>query len=281
MLATAPAAGNYRCYQGYFRLGSTPVDDLTCDTSNTSNKAGDVLEAILAERSVTLDSTSKTLLNGVGDIGLMLKEQASTQSLIEKIAASCGAYIYLDADKLYAKLLTTAVTPTWTIHKSRVQKIERKSTGLGKNGLPIYKVEVNYDFIDTVQSGLNAANIGAEAVARYSKESRLVTVEDSAALTRHPLSEKLTVNSYLVNRADALAVANRIIDIVKVRRDPISLDLAFVEKGDFPGTPAFKVGDGVYINTEKSQLGYSDKACVIIGYRQNANLNKVSLEVIG
>ncbi len=301
MEATAPAAGHYKCFQGYFRLGSNPVGEITCDAYDSVINAGDVMAAILTERSITLDTTSKSTLNAVGAVGLWFNNAAATSytqdatgltivdstgqgvttwSMIETIAKSTGAYIYVLNGVVYAKLLDLSGSPAWTIKPHQITRIERTAMGVGINGLPIYAVEINADQIETTQHILDGTVVPMTDVIRYKYKTRRVTSTDSATLTRHPLAKKLTFDSALRSLTDAQSAADRLLAIVKNRTDRVSLDMQYADNGDYSGVPTVNIGDMVTVKSDL--LGYtSGRNMAIIGYTLDIKKNKITLELFG
>lgn len=59
LLSNTPAAGTYDYFEGYFRLGTMTVQQITCDANDNVSKAGDVFNKIC--QSISFSSGSRTV----------------------------------------------------------------------------------------------------------------------------------------------------------------------------------------------------------------------------
>jgi len=274
MQSTAPSAGQYRCYQGYLRLGSSPVGTITVDSHDTSNLAGDVFSAILVERSYTLDTTSKTTLNGIGSIGIVVDQTRKTTDILDEIIKGLGAYYYFSSTTVYAAKFALAVSSTFSLNPWQIEKIERKATGLGSNGLPIASVKIQADKIYTVQNDLDNTAVSTVRVARMLNEYRKTEANSSACLTRNPLAETLKIDSCLNSITDAAAVATSLLNVVSNRVDWVSI-IAHVST-----LPSLSIGMGITVISD--YLGYSaGRLMTLINYELDIKNNSITLDVIG
>lgn len=276
---TIPTAGTFNRCAGYVRLGTTAVGTLTGDAVDGSTfGAGDVFAAVLGEVtriSVSFDATSKATLNSVGDIGVYVSAEDSTASILNKIIVGIAGYWYFKASVVYANLTTLATSAALEFNDYEIEATERTATGIGSNGLPISTVKIKYNKIETVQDPTSLA--GAVTAARQailSNEFRTVTSSDSAALTRHPMSETINIESNLLTEAAAQAVADRLILKFKSRCDIVSI------AANVTTIPNLTLGIGVNIITPK--LGYGEgKILTLVGYEIDAKLKRVTMELIG
>lgn len=278
MQVTAPSAGQFRCYQGLFRLGSAPVGTITCDIDDTSNLAGDVFAAICTERSISTDSASVTLLNSIGSVGLFIDSTTKTADMLDTLIKGLGYYWYFVGSTVYAKKLALAVTSTFTVNHWQIEKIDRRATGLGANGLPVSSVKIQCDKIETVQNDLNGTSVSADRVARMLNQWRKTEQNSSATLTRHPLSKTIEIDSALRNISDAAAVATSLLNVLSVRCDWVEINV------NLSTLPALSIGAGftVYTYSENDELGYSaGKLLTLIGYESDLKNNSITLWGIG
>lgn len=278
MEATAPAAGQYRRYQGYFRLGSAPAGTITADSDDTSNLAGNVLSAICAERSVSVDSASITMLNSIGSVGLLIDSTTKTSDMINELIKGLGCYWYYIGSTIYASKIALASTSTFDLNYWHIEKIVRKGTGLGSNGLPVSSVKIQADKIETTQTDLNNTSVSATRVARLLAQYRKTEQNSSTTLTRHPLAPTINIDSCLRSITDADAVATSLLNVAKNRVDIIEIN------ANFEALPVLSIGAGftVYTDPVIDELSYSTgKLLTITGYELDVKYNSVKIEAIG
>ena len=274
MQSTAPSAGQFRCYQGYLRLGSSPVGTITVDSHDASNLAGDVFSAIIVERGYTLDAASKAVLNGIGSIGIIVDQTRKTTDILDEIIKGLGAYYYFISNTVYAAKLALAVSSSFTLNPWQIEQIERKATGLGSNGLPIASVKIQADKIFTVQNDLDNTAVSPVRVARMSNEYRKTEANSSACLTRNPLAETLKIDSCLNSITDAAAVATSLLNVVSNRVDWVSI-VAHVSV-----LPTLLIGMGITVISP--YLGYSaGRLMTLINVEIDVRNNIITLDVIG
>lgn len=271
----AVTAGQFNRCAGYVKLGATPVGTVTGDCADSSTLAGDVIEQILTDVSLTLDSTSKTALNAIGAVGIYMTSETSTASLIDEIIKSCGAYWYFIGSVVHAKITELATTSVLDLTDSENISFVRSGVGLGRNGLPFASCAIEYDKIETVQQETElAGTVTAARKAVLSKEYRRAFIADTNVITRHPLAGAIEIKSCLRSESVAVSVATRLLNLSKVRVDVVQITAIVYE------IPAIDLGDGVTVTTTK--LGYNDgKLLTIIGFQIDAKAKKITLECIG
>jgi len=276
---TVPTAGTFNRCAGYVRLGTTAVGTITGDAFDGSYLApGNVFEAVISEVtriSVSLNSASKAALNISGEVGIYVNSEESTASILNKIVVSIGAFWYFKASVIFAGYTTLATTATLEFNDYEIEMAERTATGIGSNGLPISTVKVKYNKIETVQAPTELAGaVTAARQAALANEFRTVTSTDAAVLTRHPMSETVEIESYLLTEGTAQAVSDRLLLNFKSRCDIVSIAANVIT------IPDLTLGIGVKIITPK--LGYSaGKILTLIGYEIDAKLKKITMELIG
>lgn len=271
----AVTAGQFSRCAGYVKLGSTPVGTVTGDCADSTTNAGDVFEVILVEESLTIDATSKTLLNTFGAVGLFVTSETSTTALLNQIVQSCGCYWYFLQSVVYVKEIALATTSTLDLTDSENITIDIVQTGLGNNGLPVAAISMQYDKIETVQQETElAGSVTAARKAVLSNQYRNAFVTDSAVQTRHPLAGSIKIDSVLRTEATAISVATDLLNLAKVRCDVVNIT-AIVRD-----IPAIDLGDGVLVTSNK--LGYDyGKLLTIIGFQIDAKKKEIVLECVG
>ncbi len=266
-------------YQGYFRLVGKPAGAITCDAisingSGQVHKGGDAFELVATEAGFTLDSAGVTEFNSAGVLGLAVTSSTTTLDLFNKIAASVAGYYHFVDDVIYLNLLTApAGTPDWVLYDYQLDKPTRSATGLGKNGVPIYSVRTRYDRIETVQDTVGG-EVSSGRRQRLKSEYRELVGSDPAVLTRHPLSERLEVESLLRFSGNVSALNSRLLPIVKVRRDVVSVVVARDQ------VQSYVIGGTGLIYCNK--LGYSSgRLMVLSGYEIDDGEGMVTLYLYG
>ena len=270
--STAPAAGQYRHYQGYFRLGASPVGTVTVDAEQATPTLGTVAAALAAERGYTLHADDVTTLNAFGAVSVYLNSDTDTLTLLDELAESIGGYLTSPAegDLRMGEWLEPEPNNN-AIHPYSMSSITRSSTGAGENGLPVWRVTVEYDPNGTVQDDL-AGNVSDERRARVAQPYRRVIASAQAVRDRHPLAGELTIQSRLTDRAIAQQVANRVLALLSVRRDTVEIEAR--------ETLTPPVGGSVTPTTPR--LGYgAGRAMRVTGYRLNAENQELTLQLWG
>jgi len=277
LFSATPPPGFYSKSGGYFRLGVPPNGVLTADVDASATLAGDVVEKLLLEVGCTLTSTSKTLLNNEsGNVGFFIKDEKTTSSLLNTVAQGVGAYWYIETNKQVTfGLLTPPNTPQVELFDYQIVSISRSSTGAGSNGLPVHKVKLKADKIELVQTDV-APGADEEVRSRVKNEWRESVYENPSVKERHPLSEEIIVETGLRDFVKADQQAQRIQELLGVRRDTVSV----VVRVDEEVLSALAIGNTVRINSYK--LGYSaGKNFKILGYTLNAKLSRIELSLFG
>lgn len=275
--ATVPA-GHYATYEGYFKLGTTPSGTITCDVDSSVFLAGDVFNLLASEAGFVFNQSDRTTINLLGEIGIFLPDSRSTSSMFDQIASSVGGYWYFESNNVRLKQLVTPsdpVNPDLFFYDYQIIDISRTKTGQGKNNLPVNAVSIKADKIETVQNDL-AGSVDDAYRARVSQAFREEEVVNPSVKIRHPLSDKLEIESCFRNLSSALVQANRLQTLLGVRRDSVSLKLRL----DSEIIPSIQIGTNINLTSYK--LGYSlGKNFTVLGYTLDAKLSRVTLELFG
>lgn len=277
LFSVNPPAGYYSKFGGYFRLGVPPNGVLTVDVDAALVDAGDVVELILSEVGCTLSPQSKTLLNTEsGDIGFLLSTEQPTSFMLNTVAQGVGGYWFVDTNKVVTfGLLESPSSAQVELYDYQIISISRSATGAGSNGLPVHKVKLKTDKVELVQTDV-AAGADESVRARVKNQWREAVFENPATKVRHPLSEEIVIETALRDFTDSEAQAQRIQQLLGVRRDIVSV----VARVDDEVLAALSIGSTVKVTSYK--LGYSaGKNFTIIGYTLNAKLSRVELDLFG
>jgi hypothetical protein len=269
LLATAPSAGQWRTFEGYFSLGSA-AQSVTCDAARDVIAAGAVFGEISTLAGFTTNAADITALNLLGDVGLYVTSDTTHRSLLENIAHGCGSYFALDdGGEIRVTALAAPSTADITVEEWQIASLDRAAIGSGSNGLPVYKVTVQADAVATVQPDLAAAAVNP---ARYASGYRSAATTDAAVKVRHPLSAELIISSPLRDITDAQAVADALLPLIKIRRDVVECGVKLLDVSDL------FVGATVTINT--TRLGYP-RSFILLGWRLDANADRTYLNLWG
>lgn len=163
MEANQPAPGYYRCWLagGMFRLGSSPIGQITCDAVQGTNAAARTvaqisklvaLRVLTAGDLVDQDFTDLDTLNS-SVVGISIKEETTIGAVLDELLNSIGGWYGFDSSNKMnvGRLDAPSGTPTLSLTKYEIIDIERLATQDEGRGLPAYKVNLNYDKNYTVQ----------------------------------------------------------------------------------------------------------------------------------
>ncbi|MBL1267656.1 MAG: hypothetical protein COA87_007890 [Halomonas sp.] len=276
LLSSTPSAGTYRRYQGYFRLGASPVGEITCDAKTAQTGAGSVMAMLCADVSLPITSASVSALNDVGTVGLYVDSNRSTVEMIDELITSVGAYRGIDVSgTVFAGLLVPPEDQTaeFRIEPYMVSESDRSEIGVGDNGLPLWRVEMDCDHIESTLESV-AGSVSSARAARLKKAARTASAESQATKSRHLLSLNYREVSRLRSVQDATAVCQRLIGLYSVRRDRVSIE---VQVGKTQDWRVGQVGEVYY-----PRLGYdTPRKMLLIGIELDAESSVQRLQLWG
>lgn len=267
-----PPAGKWRRINGYIRLGDQPVGQITCDADCSTVNAGDVMAAVAADAGAAIGDVSA--LNGVGQLRLWVTGETSTASLLDQIAVSVGGYWRIDSSRvIQAGLLEPPAAPVMTLRDHQIIEISREASGAGQNGLPVGRVLVECDPIETTQTDLAGA-VSEDRRARLSQAVREAEAENAATLDRHPLADDVQISSRLASRAQGSALADRVLSLLSPRRDSVSVTARVQAAG------SIAIGDTARIITPR--LGYEQgRDLLVVGREIDTARGRLTLDLWG
>lgn len=292
MMANAPAPGTFRwliwdddVYGSFFRLGSAPAGPITFDgyegATSAARTAGQVIKRIISAAIgsgwlITADYTALDALNSA-EVGIYTNSEMSVAEMVDSVAGSIGAWYGFDVNQKFrvGRLDAPSGTPDITLTGTEILNIERLATQDTGRGVPVWRVNLNYDKNFTVQNVDQLA--GSVTLARQqwlSKEFRTVNSSDNAVRAIHQLAPEMTINTLLVSEPAAQAESDRLFDLYSVRRDMLAVQipsnlLQYIEPG--------KTAQIMY-----NRYGYdSGKLFKIIGIKPDWEINITTLIVWG
>lgn len=278
MQAAAPEAGEVRCFQGWFRLGSSPSGTITCDASagdTSGRKAGSLLSALLVGAGSALCPTCATDLDGIsGECGFFLAEETAVNQLLDRFAEALGAYWYFADGLVKFGLLQAPSGGGLALQDWQLLSIERSALAAGNNGLPVSKVTIPHSEVSAIQTDL-AGSASDELKARLAERWRQQHSESLATTERHPLAEPLAVQLGVSFEATKVkVVSDRLLSLLSVRRDLVTVDV------QIDALTPITIGDQFTVATRR--LGYNQgRDMICLGYEINAKKNRVTLELFG
>lgn len=267
-----PAPGEFRAYQGYIRIGDNATGTLTVDAEQADPRAGVVAQSLSAARGYTLHSDDVGILNTYGAVRFYLTTETNTLELLDRIAESIGGWLAVQVDQVLR--LGEWVEPEPTddaIRDYAIETISRSATGAGEGGLPVWRVTLECDRIETVQDDL-AGDVSEARRARLARQTRRVVAANETVRDRHPLAGDITINSVLASYSQSQAVAERVLSLLGVRRDSVTIDAM---EALVPG-----VGGNLTLVTPRQGYG-AGRAMRVTGYRLNAQTNELTLNLWG
>ncbi|WP_447926951.1 hypothetical protein [Vreelandella sp. EE27] len=269
--STAPAPGEFRAYQGYVRLGQNAVGTLTVDAEVRDARAGTVAKKLAAQQNFTLHSDDVATLNTYGAIRLYLNSETNVLDLLDRIAESIGGWLSVRG-KVLRLGVWEAPEPTDTaIRDYSIESVTRSATGAGDNGLPIWRVTIECDRIETEQTDLSG-DVDNARRARVGKQYRRVVAIDQAVRDRHPLAAEITITSLLANYSKSQQVAQRVLELLSPRRDTVQVDAH--------EAPLPTQGMNLTLITPRQSYG-AGRAMRVTGYRLDAETNALLLNLWG
>jgi hypothetical protein len=276
-LATSPDPGHYIRFQGYVRLGAIPTGEVTGDIESTiATQAGDVFSLIAGEAGYSIVSGEAAAINDAGVVGLHITNETPTADLLDRITRSIGGYWAItQSGELTVRRLFAPYAPSVLITDAEIISMTRSATGTGDNGLPIWRVIVQGDRVETVQNEV-AATAPASIAARVSAQYRQAIDEDPSVKYRHPLASELTIEGVLRDLDDCADVAERLGDLFGVRRDIVEVT-ARLEPNVLE---AIRLGTEITVRSYR--YGYTQgRDFIVLGHTLDARLGRATLFLWG
>lgn len=272
--STAPSPGEWRSFEGYLRLGSSPAGTVTADADANVVGAGSVMAAIASDAGFTLASGDIAALDALGAVRMWVDSDTTTAALLDDVATSIGGYWRIDSTgELRAAQWAAPGAPKATLQDHQILSISRAATGSGEGGLPVWRVTLQADRIETTQTDL-AGSVSPARRARLAQDARAASAENPATRTRHPLAAELEINSRLGSRSAAQARCFELLALVDGRRDLLTVEAMI---GD---ASPLTIADTVRIMTPL--LGYENgRNLRVIGRTFDAARQRITLDLWG
>lgn len=260
MYAYDPPQGTFRSLPslGLFRLGSTPIKQLTACVAEkwtyTQNTAAGIIQRILTELGYTSAdwvAADFTTLNqkNAGSLGIIVQDDETTASLITRICASVGAWWGFDAIGKFrmGRFDAPSGEPVATLTDNLIISAERQPEAQ----LPYWRTALRCDTNYVVQNKTALAGVVPDArAAWFGQASRDQKAENATVKTTRLLAEEIVYESNLNSISIAQAEAARRLNLFSVRRDIVTLTLAN------PQNYYSSIDLGSVVSLQSTQLGY-------------------------
>ena len=266
-------------YQGYFRLTAKPYGAVTChamsvDAGGAIHQAGEVFNLVAAEAGLSVDAGGIAEFNGAGTIGLFASGTPTTAELLARITQSVAGYYHFIGATLFLNLLSApAATADFTIEDYQIASLEVSAYGMGNNGNLLHGIHCRFDRIETVQQAIDG-NVPGAWRQRLKSQYREITTTDAVVKARHLLSYLLELESLLAFDYQVNGLINRVLPVVKARRDVLAITLPRAE------TPTLLIGGTGKVVSARH--GYAaGRNVVVVGYKIDDKAGQVTIYCYG
>lgn len=271
--ATAPTSGYFQCFQGYFRLGASPASQVTCDATSSATTAASIMQQIALDAGFTsadISAADVTALNTLNSApcGVWADGQLTSQSLMDAIAGSVGAYYSFDRFGLLrmGQVNAPSGSPVVTFDDVVLEQVNIKEAGI-----PAYQVTITYAKNYTTQNQ-PAGSVTVNRRAWLAQATRSQIATSAAVQTAWPSATAQSFDTALVNVSDALAEATRRLALFS-RRMLLTVDIDLSQLGtlDLGSVVAFSY----------PRYGLPSKLMVVVGVDAGADTHLATLTLWG
>lgn len=290
MSNNAPASGNYRVLKtstgSYFRLGSSPTGQITCDAvqgaTSADRTAAQLVKAIAIKGGVSsgdVNASDVTALDTANSsvVGVWVFGDESALSVIDQVARSVGAWYGYDATGGFrmARFEAPSGAADIEINDDNIVSIETIRPNDTDRGLPAYKVILNYAKNYTTQDSDIASSVTADrrSFLRYQFQSGYT--EDATVKNQFLLASEITRDTLLVSSANASTEASRLLTLYKTNRYMYQVRIALDVTEHLPD-----LNDIANVTLDRFGLD-SGKLFRIIGISSNYAINRATLTLWG
>jgi hypothetical protein len=285
-----PAAGSFRVWKGggFFRLGSTPVGQVTCDAVEglwpQDRTAAQVFQRLLVERAGLapgdISAADVAALDQLqpATVGLYVAAETTVAEALDLLAQSVGAWWGADENGVLRIQRLDAPTgpPVLLLDGDRIKSGALRRVPLSRGGLPAYRVTVRCAPNWTVQTNGLAGSVSAARRARLAQPFQDAVVEDPAVQAQHLLAPELVVETLLACRTDGAAEAARLLGLYGVQRERYEVTVRL------PGAALAQVQLGAVVELRYSRFGLQDgKLMRVLGFQLDPVAGEATLTLWG
>lgn len=241
METTAPSAGQARVWPagGYFRLGSTPAGQVTCDaweyigTPGTDpGKPAYLLQEIAEDAGIAtadISSADVTALNALSvfnspHFGIYLETDSITSALQAMDLIANGGQIWYGFDRLGKLRMQRMTAPSladsvYAFGAHEVLSLRRRAAEDAGAGVPAWSVAYRYFPNYTVQRDADLAGSVTLVNRQWKREEwRSSNTTDAAIKTKHLLAQEIGFDCYVAAQAIANTLALDLLALLKGER---------------------------------------------------------------
>jgi hypothetical protein len=246
----------------FFQLGASPAGAVTADASSAVNTVAGIINAIMTGPG----GIDAALINGVGDLNNLVPgpvgkwidtSQQYIGDVIKLFTDTCNAFLVDSRTGTWrmGKLALPTTAPTLRIKPYQIKDGQnginviqgsdlgsdapKLSTNTPSLAVPVWRVVVNYDFNETVQTEADIAGAGLPRLGYTKQQYRQISVQDASVLNRHPLAVTLTIYSLFRNQADATGEGNAQLSLRKVAPTILEIPIDQTDAAAFDLMKAF------------------------------------------
>jgi len=287
--AATPAADEYveDRARGLVKLGSRPVGRVTFDLKGASDggyldTAPALIEKLLLDHGAEATDIGASLSGFVAPqkVGLWLSAPTTTVNAASALALSIGAVLLPDRLGVWqlTKIDAPAGAPAATLTDADILRLTSID---GLRTTPTYKVTVRYARNYTVMTGgdLQGSVEGTARESYLANEWRLAATADAGTLDRWPDAVERSFDTALVSKADATALATRLLALFGPRGDgsPRQGYAVTIELNET--SIAYEPGDIVHLKSDELEI---DALMMLTGVAPTSPArNQITLEMFG
>ncbi|CAI8742859.1 conserved protein of unknown function [Methylococcus capsulatus] len=287
METTAPASGAFKACPsiGCFRTGSTPFGAVSICVAesfvHTEISAAGVIKRVLDDMAISASAYSLqdfADLDGknCGPVGVIVQDQETAWSVIERIAASVGAWVGFDALNVFRVARLDAPTGSYSvvIDDTVIDSITKPVPAVA----PAWKMTLEGDTNYLVQDKNALAGIVPTArAAWFEAATRSASASDTSVKTIRINSQDYTASSVQVSVSQLQAEATRRLNLLKNRLDVVTVTLR-----DSPTSWLGQVDIGTEVLLQTRWYGYdAGRPMIVTGLRTNFLRNQLDLTLMG
>lgn len=196
------------------------VNSISIKKVSYSEEAPSLIHRVLENAGITNISPNVLGTNAPEPVGLWLGDTVSVGAVIGFLARSIGAVVLPDRAGMWrlTEIAPPAAMPILTLEADDLVAVHSVADPLGT---PTWRVSVNYARNYQVMTGaaLQGSVKGTEREGFLSQEWRTVIVDDPTTKARWPGAIERTLDTGLLNEADAAALGTRLLSLYGPRAD--------------------------------------------------------------
>lgn len=285
LLAASTTSGQYDTYLGggYFKLGATPAGQLTCDcyrgAAVANRTPAQLVNLIVKDMGFTngqINQTDLTSLDLIAsyDCGVWVNDTSTALTIIDKIIASCGAYVGFDNLSMFriAQLQSPSGVAVISLDTTNIKDIDLVATNDAQNGIPICGVNVTYAVNNNVQTSGLAGSVSAARRTILALPYLTTSVTNSSVKNQYLSSQVMQRDTVLISSADAISEGNRLQALYGVQRYPfqatVKLDTLTINNLNLNSVvlvtiPRFNLNAGKLLRLIQIEADYANTTAIL------------------